>query len=54
VETAEAISADHQDERAKPINVKRQIIRQRGYVHWELEHEDVAEFAYRPTACHRG
>lgn len=41
-------------ERAKPVNVKRQIIRQRGYVHLELEHEDVAEFEYKPTACHRG
>ncbi len=41
-------------ERAKPVNVKRQIIRQRGYVHLELEHEDVAEFAYQPTACDRG
>jgi hypothetical protein len=41
-------------ERAKPVNVKRQIIRQRGYKHLELEHEDVAEFEYKPTACHRG
>lgn len=41
-------------ERAKPVNVKRQIIRQRGYVHLELEHEEVAEFEYKPTACHRG
>lgn len=40
-------------ERAKPVNVKRQVIRQRGYEHLELEHEDVAEFEYRPTACHR-
>jgi len=41
-------------ERAKPVNVKRQVIRRRGYVHLELEHEDVAEFEYKPTACHRG
>lgn len=41
-------------ERTKPLNVKRQIIRERGYVHLELEHEDVAEFEYKPTACHRG
>ena len=41
-------------ERAKPVNVKRQKIRQRGYVQLELEHEDVAEFEYKPTACHRG
>ncbi|MFM7167625.1 MAG: hypothetical protein ACKO3T_20460, partial [Planctomycetaceae bacterium] len=38
----------------QPVNVKRQIIRQRGYVHLELEHEDVAEFEYKPTACHHG
>ena len=37
-------------ERAKPVNVKRQKIRQRGYVQLELEHEDVAEFEYKPTA----
>ena len=36
------------------MNVKRQIIRQRGNEHLELEHEDVAEFEYKPTACHRG
>jgi hypothetical protein len=42
------------NERAKPVNVKRQIIRQRGYKHLELEHEDVAEFEYKPTACHLG
>ena len=37
--------------RAKPSNVKREVIRERGYVHLELEHEDVAEFLYRPAAC---
>lgn len=41
-------------ERAKPVNIKRQIIRRRGFVHLELEHEDVAEFDYKPTACHHG
>lgn len=40
-------------ERSKPANVKRQIIRERGYVHLELEHEDVAEFEYKPVACER-
>ncbi|MFM8844211.1 MAG: IS1380 family transposase, partial [Actinomycetota bacterium] len=38
-------------ERAKPQNVKREIIRRRGYLHLELEHEDGAEFEYKPTAC---
>lgn len=39
--------------RAKPRNVKREIIRLRGYTHMELRSEDVAEFSYRPTACDR-
>lgn len=39
--------------RTKPANVKREVIRERGYLHMELEHEDVAEFAYQPTACSR-
>ena len=39
--------------RTKPQRIKREIIRQRGYVHLELLHEEVAEFEYRPTACNR-
>jgi hypothetical protein len=39
--------------RAKRRNVKREIIRLRGYTHLELISEDVAEFSYRPTACDR-
>jgi hypothetical protein len=39
--------------RAKRRNVKRQIVRLRGYTHLELLCEDVAEFSYRPTACDR-
>jgi hypothetical protein len=37
--------------REKPSNVKRQIVRERGYVHQELRFEDVAEFEYQPHAC---
>lgn len=37
--------------RAKPKNVKREIIRERGHVQLELLHEDVAEFDYQPKAC---
>lgn len=37
--------------RSKPANVKRKIIRQREYLHLELESEEVAEFVYRPTKC---
>jgi len=39
--------------RTKPKKVKREIIRQRGYIHLELLHEEIAEFAYRPTACEK-
>jgi hypothetical protein len=39
--------------RTKRRDVKRHIIRLRGYTHLELLSEDVAEFAYRPTACSR-
>ena len=37
--------------RTRPDNVKRQIIRRRGYLHLELQSEEVAEFTYQPTAC---
>jgi hypothetical protein len=37
--------------RARPANVKRQIVRSRGYLHLELQSEEVAEFEYQPTAC---
>ena len=36
--------------RTKPSNVKRQIIRERNYIHLELLHEEVAEFEYKPHA----
>lgn len=39
--------------RARPAKVKRQIIRQREYLHLELKSEEVAEFAYQPTACRK-
>lgn len=39
--------------RAKRRDVKRHIIRLRGYTHLELQSEDVAEIVYRPTACSR-
>jgi hypothetical protein len=38
-------------QRARPTQVKRQIIRQREYLHLELQSEEVAEFEYQPTAC---
>ena len=39
--------------RAKPDNVKRQVIRRREFEHMELKSEQVAEFDYQPTACER-
>jgi acetolactate synthase regulatory subunit len=39
--------------RAKPDNVKRQVIRRREFKHLELKSEQVAEFEYQPTACQR-
>ncbi len=40
-------------ERARPANVKEQIVRHRGYQNIRLVAEEVAEFAYRPTACRK-
>jgi len=37
--------------RERPDNVKREIIRQRNYLHLELKSEEVAEFNYKPVAC---
>jgi len=37
--------------RARPERVKRRVIRQREFLHLELNSEQVAEFTYRPTAC---
>jgi hypothetical protein len=37
--------------RARPANVKEQIVRERGYKNIRLVSEEVAEFDYRPVAC---
>jgi hypothetical protein len=37
--------------RRRPVNVKKQVIEQRGYKHLELAHEHVAEIDYRPRKC---
>jgi hypothetical protein len=39
--------------RNRPVNVKRQIVRERGYKHLELKGEQVAELEYSPTACRK-
>jgi hypothetical protein len=40
-------------ERARPENVKEQIVRERGFRNIRLKGEDVAEFVYRPGACNQ-
>ena len=40
-------------ERQRPQNVKESIVRQREFENIRLLGEDVAEFAYRPTACRK-
>jgi hypothetical protein len=39
--------------RRRPANVKRQVIREREFLHLELKSEEVAEFEYRPVACEK-
>lgn len=40
-------------QRAKPENVKEQIVRERGYKNFILQWEDVAEFDHQPARCKR-
>ena len=37
--------------RARRENHKRRIVKEKGYLNLELDHEDVAEFDYRPGKC---
>lgn len=39
--------------RHKPANVKDRIVRERGFETLRLQSEEVAEFRYRPHACHK-
>jgi hypothetical protein len=39
--------------RARPHNVKQEIVERREFEDIRLVQEHVAEFSYRPTACHR-
>jgi hypothetical protein len=40
--------------RARRHNRKQQVIAERGFVNLRLDHEEVAEFTYRPGKCRRG
>ena len=37
--------------RTKPVKVKEQIVRERGFKNIKLQSEHIAEFDYKPTAC---
>ena len=39
--------------RARPDNVKDQVVREREFTKLALQSEQVAEFAYQPTACQK-
>jgi hypothetical protein len=39
--------------RARRHNRKQEVVEQRGYLNLRLNHEDVAEFTYRPGKCQR-
>ncbi len=39
--------------RARPDNVKEQIVRDRGFKNIALQSEDAAEMPYRPVACQK-
>jgi hypothetical protein len=39
--------------RARPQNVKRQVIRRREFLHLQLQSEEITEFEYRPTKCRK-
>jgi len=39
--------------REKPVNVKEQIVKERGYQNIRLQSEQVAEFEYQPVKCHK-
>ena len=39
--------------RSKRADEKARIVRERGYVNKRLNHEDVAEYEYRPTKCRK-
>jgi hypothetical protein len=41
------------DPRRRPENIKEQVVREREFDNIRLRSEDVAEFAYTPTACRR-
>lgn len=37
--------------RSKPLNIKEQIVKERGFVNLKLQSEQVAEFDYQPARC---
>ena len=52
MEASEAQAPLHAGKRrSKRANEKGRIVRERGYVNYRLDFEDVAEYEYRPTKC---
>jgi uncharacterized protein GlcG (DUF336 family) len=51
VRKAEEQLAAHQRER--PVNVKQEIVEERGYKDVRLVREDIAEFPYQPVSCEK-
>ena len=49
VRAKRAVNED--DQRAKGVRHREEVVRDREYLNLELEHEDVAQFEYSPTAC---
>ncbi len=39
--------------RSKPLNIKEQIVKERGFVNLKLQGEQVAEFDYQPARCEK-
>ena len=48
-----ALRGGDRAERAKPANVKQQVIDERGFKNLRLRAEHVAEIEYRPAKCER-
>jgi hypothetical protein len=50
---AQRVFDEQTKRRARPVNVKEGIVREKGYKNIRLKSEDVAEFEYQPRACGR-
>lgn len=51
VRRAKRAFVDEDKRRARPLRVKEEFVRSKGYKNLRLNSEDIAEFDYQPTAC---